>query len=286
MPNIDTGPIKEKIVSFLRAKGPSLPVHIAKETNQSILFASAFLSELVAEKKVKLSHMKVVSSPLYLIPGQEENLEKYSNHLKSKEKDAYQLLKEKNTLKDKELDPAIRVALRSIKDFAVPFEKSGELHWRYFTIKDGETKKVDQKTIIKPDNEKVEIKSTTTSKEEKQDKPKVTRKPKKTTKKKSKKEEKFYNQVKDYLDNKKIILKDIIGFSKTEMTIKVQEESGDKLIIAFNKKRVDEKDIIKAHKIASELNMKYTILALGEPAKKTTNFINAIRDLKSLEKIK
>ena len=47
----DTSEIKAKIMSVFEKKGPCLPVHIAKETGLSILFASAFLSELLTEKK-------------------------------------------------------------------------------------------------------------------------------------------------------------------------------------------------------------------------------------------
>ena len=46
----DTSEIKEKILSILKRRGPSLPVHIAKEIESSMLFTSAFLSELVSEK--------------------------------------------------------------------------------------------------------------------------------------------------------------------------------------------------------------------------------------------
>ena len=38
----DASALKDKIVSSLKQKGPSLPVHIAKEIGLSILFASAF----------------------------------------------------------------------------------------------------------------------------------------------------------------------------------------------------------------------------------------------------
>jgi len=38
------------MLAFKR-RGPSLPVHIASETGLSMLFASAFLSELLSEKK-------------------------------------------------------------------------------------------------------------------------------------------------------------------------------------------------------------------------------------------
>ena len=99
----------------------------------SILFTSAFLSELLAEKRIKISNMKVGSSPLHFISGQETRLENFSQHLKSREKDAYELLREKKFLKDSEQEPAIRVALRAIKDFAISFKKNNVIIWRYFT---------------------------------------------------------------------------------------------------------------------------------------------------------
>lgn len=126
--------VKEKIITFIRLRGPSLPVHIAKETGLSLLFASAFLSDLYSEKVINISNIKIGSSPLYFIPGQEPQLENFSKYLKNKEKEAFIILKEKKFLRDSELQPAIRVALREIKDFAIPFKKDEEIYWRYFTI--------------------------------------------------------------------------------------------------------------------------------------------------------
>jgi len=137
--------LKEKILSILQKRGPSLPVHIAKEIDLSMLFASAFLSELVSEKKIKISNMKIGNSPIYFLPGQESMLEKFSQYLKSKEKEAFILLKEKKFLKDKNQDPAIRIALRTIKDFAIAFKKNEEIIWRFFTV--SETEFIIPKTI-------------------------------------------------------------------------------------------------------------------------------------------
>lgn len=134
----DTKEVKDRIIIGLRRRGPSLPVHVAKEVNLTMLFASAFLSELISDKLVKMSYMRVGSSPIYFIPEQEPLLERYSTFLKSKERDAFLLLKEKKFLKDRELEPAIRVALREIKDFAIPFKKEEEIYWRYFTIPEKE----------------------------------------------------------------------------------------------------------------------------------------------------
>ncbi|MFW6283305.1 MAG: hypothetical protein ACOC1P_04610, partial [Minisyncoccales bacterium] len=134
----DTLPIKEKIIKTLKEKGPSLPVHISREIEQSSLFTSAFLSELLSEKRIKISNMKVGNSPIYYVPETESQLENYSDHLKNKEKEAFMLLKEKKFLKDSEQEPAIRVALRAIKDFAKPTEKNNELYWRYFNVSEEE----------------------------------------------------------------------------------------------------------------------------------------------------
>ena len=52
-------------------------------------------------------------------------------------------MKERKILRDSELQPAIRVALREIKDFAVPFEKNNEIFWRYFLVEEPEKIEID-----------------------------------------------------------------------------------------------------------------------------------------------
>jgi len=138
MPIQNAFEMKDKVLSVLKRRGPCLPIHVAKDTGMSMLFSSAFLSELIADKKVRVSDMKVGGSPLYLIPGQEPMLENFSQYLKSKEKDAFLLLKENKFLKDTELEPAIRVALRGIKDFAFPLNYNKEIYWKYITAQDSE----------------------------------------------------------------------------------------------------------------------------------------------------
>src|SRR3990167_1443000 len=96
---------REKIIGFIREKGPILPVEVGKFINTSILMASAHLSELSSADKVKISHVKVGSSPLYYLPGQEAQLQRFSENLHEKEKRAYSLLFQKKILKDNELEP-------------------------------------------------------------------------------------------------------------------------------------------------------------------------------------
>lgn len=46
----------------------------------------------------------------------------------------------------------------------------------------------------------------------------------------------------------------------------------EKLLIAYNKKRIVESDLLKAHKKASEYSLSYIILSLGDPPKKVREF--------------
>lgn len=128
----DTSKIKESILIFLKNEGPTLPIKISKNVKVDSLFISAFLSELLREQKIKITNMKVGTSPIYYLEGTESKLEKFSEYLKPKEKEAFLLLKDKKFLEDETQHPAIRVALRSIKDFAKPFKTEDKIIWRYF----------------------------------------------------------------------------------------------------------------------------------------------------------
>ena len=369
----DAAQIRGRIISFIRDNGPSLPVQISKETGLSILFASAFLSELYGEKIINISNLRVGSSPLYFIPGQEPQLERFSQYVKGKEKEAYLLLKEKAILRDSELQPAIRVALREIKDFAVPFEKNNEIFWRYFLVKEPERIEIniieiaeqpEENSIIEnnfantnfshrggeslhehqfqnesvgssrggmdernqklgqeevkeekinigeeifqenislgasgrefsrvPEKEgitkenfdeaekNIKIKKETTHKE---------KSPKKTenkVKKTDKKDDNFFNKIKDFLSKKEIEIVDIKEFKNNEALLKVKKNDKEQLLFAFNKKKITEKEILGAYKKATEENIPYSILSLGETTKKLGDLISAIKNLSEIGKI-
>jgi len=282
MPTQDTSGIKNKIIFILRKNGPSLPVHIAREIESSTLFTSAFLSELASEKRIKISHMKVGNSPLYYLLGQEQLLEKFSHYLKSKEKEAFELLKEKKFIKDSEQDPAIRVALREIKDFAVPFKKDEEIIWRFFPVSEEEfeAKKKEIKPTIRREEKELGIFDTSRKRE------RIKRTQKKKISKTSQKERNFFNKVKKFLAEKSIRLIDIISFSKNEIVLRVKDIEREKIVVAYNKKRISDGDIIKAAKKSAEFNLPYMILSLGEPLKKVHELIRAVKNLHSIEKLK
>lgn len=129
---------RQKIINFIRLKGPSLPVHVSKEIEQNILMSSAILSEMVSKGDLKISNIKLGGSPLYYIKGQEYKLQNFVDRLNPKDRKTFELLREKKVLRDVKLEPIERVSLRQIKDFAVPLKvqigENVELFWKWYLL--------------------------------------------------------------------------------------------------------------------------------------------------------
>jgi hypothetical protein len=128
----------DDVLRIIRLKGPVLPMLIAKEAKLSTLFAGAYLSELVSNKKVFVTKVKVGSSPIYYVAGQESKLENYTKYLENAEQVAVRKLKEGAILKDENLDPVTRVALRNSPDYAIPvkvnIQSETVLYWKWFLL--------------------------------------------------------------------------------------------------------------------------------------------------------
>jgi hypothetical protein len=137
MPAIDHTP---KILQIIRMRGPVIPVQVSKEIGLDIMMSAAVLADMSSRRIVKVSNLKVGGSPLYYLAGQEHKLENFSGRLVEKEKKAYDLLKASGVLRDRALEAVERVALRQIKDFAVPLEVTlngdKEIFWRWHTLED------------------------------------------------------------------------------------------------------------------------------------------------------
>ncbi|MCX6746683.1 MAG: hypothetical protein NTU63_00940 [Candidatus Pacearchaeota archaeon] len=262
MPDGNVLNTKEKIVSLLRMNGPSLPVHIAHGTGLSILFASAFLSELLYEGKIRISYLKVGNSPLYFVQGQEYRLERFAQYLKSREKDAFFLIRERKFLKDSEQEPAIRVALRELKDFAIPFKKDEEIYWRYFNVPKEElftkeivNEKPKEEIIIKEIVKEIPKEETMIIVQEKKkgldifdnSKKEIVEKKKEIIEKKKEKSE-FVMDILKFLKNKKIEVIQEIENKKKEFygIAKIKTDLGEieVFVIAKEKKKITEDDII------------------------------------------
>ena len=135
---------QDKILNFLKVNGPVLPSKVAKNIKTDILLASAMLSDLASQGKIKISKLKVGGSPLYYLPGQESQLYAFaSGNINPKDHMVLDKLKANKILREDDLDLLGKVALRSLKDFAIPLhvivQGHKELFWKWHLLSDEET---------------------------------------------------------------------------------------------------------------------------------------------------
>ena len=138
---------EQKIIEFLQKNGPSTPAQVGRVLGVQLLFASAMLGEASSKGHVKISKMKTGSSPLYYLESTREKLANFSDRLNPKDRQAFELLKSKLVLRDRNQSPIVRVSLRAIKDFAIPLNivRNGEneTFWKWYMLTDHDaTKKI------------------------------------------------------------------------------------------------------------------------------------------------
>ena len=298
---------KDRILSTLRLKGPCLPVQISKEIDFSPLFASAFLSELKAEGKIKISNMKVGSSPLYFLEGQEKMLEKFSGYLNQREREAFSLLKEKLVLEDSEQSPVMRVALRAIKDFAHPIKLrvNGESKhfWKYFNLSDEEVAEAvkngtkSSKTLtmqqsipnqlLNKDNvqKKIELKKEDINKNLIEEERPLAEK-----KKIKVKDNEFVINVKDYLRAKDIEILEVLSERKRDFEARIRIDTmlgkQEFYLMAKDKKTVSDNDFAVALQKAQSKKMLAAVMATGSLNKKGKEHLEQWGNLVKYEKLK
>ncbi len=299
---------KEKILSIIQKNGPSFPVQIARAINVSPLFTSVFLSELFEDNKLKMSHMKVGSSSLYFLPGQESQLENFIEHLNQREKEAFSLIKSSLVLEDGRQTPVMRVALRAIKDFAIPFKITSNnaemIFWKYFPLSDEEFDLKIQKILNpafippqkKPKQETKEEKS-----EESKQKPETNEEIKKipeipqikepkSRKKKPESTSEFAEKLRDYLLAKDVEFLETILEKKKEFVAKVRVDTlfgkQEYYMIAKDKKKINETDLTLALQKAQTEKMPALILSPGEIDKKAHAHLKEWRNMIKFEKFK
>ncbi len=281
---IETNETQEKIINILKEKGPSLPIQIAKEIGISSLFISAFLSELTNEKKVKISHLKVGGSPLYFLEGQEEKLEPFHKYMHPRESEAFLLLKKKKVLKDSEQEPAIRVALRSIRDFSIGFKKQDEIYWRYMLAPESEISKSSQKKVklnkkqVKP--QKLKRKQTTTFQN-----PLIL--PSKKQKKQKTKSE-FVLKITNILKNNfKILEEKAYKVKEYNCIIQINSNLGpiNFLTQAKDKKTISEADLKKLLSNAQKIPLLAFMIYTGKLSKKAEQYVKEYYSVLKVKKI-
>ena len=292
MPEKQKIDFKPKVIEYVQKNGPSLPVQVSKVIGREIYVSSAVLSELISSRKMLITAAKVGSSPLYYLPGQEYKLQTLLYpYLKDKEKEAFDLLKKNLVLKDSNLEPAIRVALRYLRDFAFQVEvKEGvksELYWKWYILPDEEAKS----KILKMIGHKEEIKIVEEIKEEpkKIEKQEVTEEPKPQESiiekikskiiRKPRSKDNFEEILYTYLQNNniKVINSEVIKKNKEiNMTVKIPSIVGDLLfyVKALHKAKLSTTDLLTAYNESQQKNINGLLLTTGEVASKFCDFID------------
>ncbi|MBI2451963.1 hypothetical protein HYV50_02685 [Candidatus Pacearchaeota archaeon] len=298
---------KERILSIMKYRGPVLPVQVSKEISMQPLFASAFLSELVAEGQVKISNMRVGGSPLYYLPGQESMLENFIEYLNQREKEAFLLLKNSKFLEDEAQTPVIRVALRAIKDFAFPVRArvngDTKLFWKFFAFSDEEIVKMIDDSLAK--KKEPELKEEIKKGKKKHEIQKRLRKDEngveeriegveiaelKKEKKSKLLESKFTKDIKDYLIARDIEILEILSESKKAIEARVRVDSlfgkQEYYLIAKDKKSITDEELFIALQKAHAKKMPSLVMAPGELNKKAKEEIKEWNNLVKFEKLK
>jgi len=313
---------KERILSLIQMRGPSMSIQISKWIGVSSLFAGAFLSDLYAEKKVKMSNMKVGSSSLYYLDGQEASLENFIEHLQQREKEAFLHLKKESVLDDETQTPVMRVALRAIKDFAIPIRarvnEEVKLFWKYFLMPDSDAKKImqeklglsepaekmrkEEKVVVEGEVEKKAEEAEESAEkagetsEEKAEIVEIKAEKKEETKKKEKKKKKkiqeneFSKKMKDYLSGRDIELIEVLLEKKREFVARVRVDmvfwKQEFLLVAKDKKLISDSDLTVALQNAQSVRMPALFMSLGKLHKKGEEYLKEWSNLVKFERIK
>ncbi len=273
---------RERIVEIVKAKGPVLPVQIAKEIGSNILMASAHLAELTASDRLKISTIKVGGSPLYYLLGQETMLQKFISNLNDKEKKAFDLLQQNKVLRDSEQEPVVRVALREIKDFAVPLNvthnNNREVFWKWYLTPNDEAEKlikekldILEKSIEKKPEEKIEQKPTEPIQ-------KIKEKPKEPRKKPVEKEDNFIKDAMGFFEKNKItvVSTEIIKKnSEIDFIVGIPSVVGNLQYYckAKNKKRISDTDLSNAYVKGQFKKLPVLVISTGDLSTKAQEIL-------------
>ncbi len=263
---VDISRLKQQILEIVKNEGPVLPVAISRKLGSDTYFAGAVLSELVKSRAVKITNAKIGGSPLYYINGQETKLDKLYGYLPDREKEAYELLRTNQALKDSECTPVERVALRSIKDFSIPFDVNGNLFWRWYLTSEEEARKLIAE--IKTENLKQEKKEFQKELEIKLEIKKIVAK-----------EDNFLNLVSDLLRKKNIeIVESNLVRKNREVDgkIKINSDLGilEYYFIAKNKKSLNEADLSLANDSGRKHKLPVLFLSNGKVSKKAEKYLD------------
>ncbi len=307
--NVNVSEQKMRITSYIQVNGPVVGQNVAKKMGLQSFLASALISELLKEKVVKQSFLRVGGSPLYFVRTQEEKLDNFIKFLAMREREAFKLLKEKSVLDDLSLEPAIRVAFRNMKDFAVPLSvtvnEENKLFWKFHTFSSEEAqvkikqllkkmpkrKKVEkpkpevrQASLVNAQESKLVLKPEMKKEEGQALIPKVV-----SAKPKAKKPGVLPQKVQEWMQKENVVMKEEIESEGRMFKAVVEVKSAigtlDFLLIAINKKSVNEGELALCYQEGIERKMPVLLLMNGKPSKKGQKILEGFKGHVTMRKL-
>ena len=293
--------VAQNILRIAKNRGPVIPTDVSRELGITSILASAILSELVSKNRLKISNVKMGGTPFYYSEGQEEKLQNYTQYLHDKEKLAYEMLKKSLVLRDKTLEPITRVALRQIKDFAIPLnvrnEEDVELFWKWYLISNEDSEPLIKKILGVPEQTNAnnanpeETEKHKETKQKEHDEKKPLNKPEKPKKNQTSPEkpnpknppkknfENFLKKVTDYFNEKNIeIVEDFSDKKKkeAEFVIKIPSPVGQIKYFckAKDKKNCNDGDLSTAYVQGQSKKLPVLFLTTGKLTKNAKEMLD------------
>lgn len=297
---IDISKVKNEIVEYLNSNGISLPIRISKAVSLEPICVAAILSEMVDAKTIRATNFRLGSSLFYYLDSQEQQIEQIGDkYLSGVEKEAYLLLKKNGILLDDEQTSAIRVALKKIKDFAIPQTKNDTLYWKYVFYEEKpnlineEPKQIQEESELIEQKEEEEQQKLELMPEKQKEQSKEQEQPVESkkiesifdTKKEISQENKipFLEEIQNCLKNLGYDYFDLFEDSRNEIVgcIIADTSFGKKkfLVVARNKKSLSDNDLISAKKQADNYKMPLLFISNGKLSKKASDYVNEYSNL-------
>ena len=270
---------RDKILA-LAQNGPLLPTSVAKALATNSIMAGAMLSEMCSKGLLKTSALRVGGSPLYLIPGKEEQLLNYLQSLNEKDRRTVQKLQEEKIIRQTEADPLTQVSLVQVKDFAKPltvtYENKQETFWKWFALTD---KEAEELIRIKLEGPKAP-EATPKPAEQKT----LTEKPIGKLKTKPAPAGDFWEQIQTFLEKNNITLTEQTTIKKKlefDLTIELPSPVGKLSYYckARNKKKITEGDISAAYVQGQIKKLPVIYLTNGEFTKEAKEILNQLKGI-------
>lgn len=283
---------RDKIIA-LAQNTPLLPSTVAKALNTNSILAGAMLAEMSSKGIVKVSALKVGGSPLYYLPGKEEQLLNYLESLNEKDRRTVQKLQQEKIIRHSEADPLTQVSLIQVKDFAKPlkvsYENKEETFWKWFTLTDKEAEDlIREKLEGKPKEQETQqaelpketVQETITQEKREQETPKEQPKPPKSKKAPT---DDFWQQIQTFLHKNSITLQEKTAIKKTEYDLILDLPSPvGKLTYyckARSKKKITEGDISAAYVQGQIKKLPVILLINGELTKQAKTIQSQLKGI-------